>query len=103
MIPGLRTSMMTRCRWCGREPEFASGQGELEKFCPQCEALQEPVLALRNPKTGVTLSFFWNPDDSLFFEFGKIEGETTRYHLTPEKLRASGVVHKFNANPNGKK
>lgn len=100
---GLKIGRLPRCRWCGREPEFEGESEAHTKCCTYCEALQDPVLALRNGHTGVMVQFYVNPDAGLFVEFTKKTGATDRYVLSPEKLRAIGVLQSFGEPLNGRK
>jgi hypothetical protein len=68
-----------------------------------CEALQDPILRLGNPITGIFVQFFVNPDSGLFVEFTKKGGETNRYVLDPGTLRKVGVLQTFPEPLNGRK
>lgn len=90
-----------RCRWCDKEPEFAPTAID-ERLCPHCDAMQDPVIKLRGPAGRTTLSFWVNPDDSLFFEVGRKDG-TTRYTFSPAQLAKAGAFLKTPLTLNGKK
>lgn len=92
---------MPRCRWCDKEPEFTPTRAE-ENVCEHCSAMQQPVLNLKSPAAQLILSLFVNPDDSVFFEVTKKEG-STRYILSPERLKQAGAFVKTPVPLNGKK
>ena len=90
-----------RCRWCDKEPEFTPTLVD-ERFCPHCEAMQDPVIKLRGPAGKATLSFWVNPDDSIFFEVLRSTG-TTRYEFSPAVLAKAGALLKTPLTLNGRK
>lgn len=102
-MSGMKIERLPRCRWCGKEPEFQTQVVAHEKMCTSCEALQDPVLRLGNPMTGVQVQFYVNPDSGLFVEFTKKNGATDRYVLDPGTLRNIGVLQSFPEPLNGKK
>ncbi len=108
MIPGVpingaHVERLPRCRWCGKEPEFAFQADAHDKMCMFCEALQDPILRFGNPITGMFVQFYVNPDAGLFVEFTLKGGETNRYTLDPATLRRVGVLQSFPKPLNGRK
>ena len=94
-----------RCRWCDKEPEFTPTLVD-ERLCPHCDAMQDPVIKLRGPAGRTTLSFYVNPDDSIFFEVrrnGFKQEETVRYTFSPAQLAKAGAFLKTPLELNGKK
>lgn len=89
------------CRWCDKQPEFTPTMVD-ERICPHCQAMQDPVIKLRGPAGLTTLSFWVNPDDSIFFEVQKRDG-TTRYEFSPAQLAKAGALLKTPLTLNGKK
>jgi hypothetical protein len=65
--------------------------------------MQDPVLKLRGPQGLTALSFFVNPDDSIFFEVSKPREGTTRYEFSPAQLAKAGAFLKTPLMLNGKK
>ena len=100
---GMRIDRLPRCRWCGKEPEFADQASAHDKLCTFCGALQDPILRLGNVAAGATIQFYVNPDAGLFVEFTKKGGETDRYILDPGTLRKVGVLQTFHQPLNGRK
>lgn len=73
-----------------------------ERICPHCGAMADPVLRLRGPAGSTTLSFFVNPDDSIYFEVRK-RTETVRYEFSPAALAKAGAFLKTPLELNGRK
>jgi len=46
---------------------------------------------------------YLNPDDGLFIEVEKLDGSVSRYTISPERLKQSGVLHQSPIALNGKK
>jgi hypothetical protein len=90
------------CRWCDQQPEFVPTIVD-ERICPHCGAMQDPVIKLRGPQGLTALSFFVNPDDSIFFEVFRPREGTTRYEFSPAQLAKAGAFLKTPLTLNGKK
>jgi hypothetical protein len=85
------------CRWCQEELWESPNT---QHACPSCGATQE-AFGYSETDSGRGFEFYMNPDSSIFLEFIKSDGKTSRVTLSPELLQAMGVVTTFVRPPKG--
>jgi len=85
--------MAPRCRWC-------SDDLDLEGECSNCGATSG-AFGFHEGDSQRGFEFYMNPDGSIYLEFIKPDGKTSRITLSAEFLQHLGVLETFDQPPKG--
>lgn len=90
-IPNIKAA----CRWCEHEyeiPPAVAGWITPDAPCPSCNAMQNPSIRATSQDGSPSVSFYYNPDNSLFIEFEHADGKTARFVLSEKTLLETGAL-----------